>query len=380
MLFSLSSLPSCLSLLLLTPPSTAYIPLSNSFLHAIPPPTPSLNPQNSTLLSPLLHPGIPAQQHFASYFATHLPEWTLSWQNSTSQIRGAQIPVANMIFKREPPWVTKGQANLLTLAAHYDSTNVRVSGNAACAVLMYVAAVLDGHVSRMYDEMAALGEGGEWAMDMGVQIVFMDGGYGARYVIFSHFYLLPDSIQFSLLSSVLESREITVHMLIHSITCHRSLATHWSTTPNPPSHHFHTSPTPLHQISLLVHLDALGTPNPTVPSYFPTTHWAYTRLATLEFRMRGLEILDSVPDVPFLADGNGELGASVSGRGGGGVFSRMGVDVLWVSGDRGEGGVLDEGTVGDWGRVLAGFGLEWLDMMEVWDEPGEGRRGRRRRR
>jgi len=61
-------------------------------------------------------------------------------------------------------------------------------------MLMYVARVLDPHITRMYEEMSALGEGGDVDMDMGIQIVFLDGEeafetwsdsdslYGARYV------------------------------------------------------------------------------------------------------------------------------------------------------------------------------------------------------
>lgn len=62
-------------------------------------------------------------------------------------------------------------------------------------MLMWVAKVVDGYVQRMYDEMAALGEGGTVDMDMGIQILFLDGEeafhtwtdtdslYGARYVL-----------------------------------------------------------------------------------------------------------------------------------------------------------------------------------------------------
>lgn len=206
------SLPSCLSLLsLLALQTTAYKPLSDTFLRAIPSPSSSLNPHNGALLAPLLIPRVPgtpgqtlAQQHFASYFRTHLPTWTLSWQNSTSRTPisgGAELPFANMIFRREPPWVKPGQANLLTLVAHYDSKYMpegfvgAIDSAAPCAMLMYVASVIDAYVTRMYEEMEALGEGGTVEMDMGVQIVFLDGEeamgevwtdedslYGSRYV------------------------------------------------------------------------------------------------------------------------------------------------------------------------------------------------------
>jgi glutaminyl-peptide cyclotransferase len=32
-----------------------------------------------------------------------------------------------------------------------------------------------------------------------------------------------------------------------------------------------------------------------------------------------------------------------------------------------DGAHLDGGVVRDWARIVAGFVLEWLDMMEVWD-------------
>jgi glutaminyl-peptide cyclotransferase len=86
-----------------------------------------------------------------------------------------------MIFRREPPWVKPGQTNFLTLVAHYDSLYRpegfvgAIDSAAPCAMLLHVAKVVDKHVQRMYDEMSALGEGGTVEMDMGVQIVFLDG-------------------------------------------------------------------------------------------------------------------------------------------------------------------------------------------------------------
>jgi len=43
------------------------------------------------------------------------------------------------------------------------------------AIIMWVAKVVDQYVSRMYKEMSELGEGGTVAMDMGIQILFLDG-------------------------------------------------------------------------------------------------------------------------------------------------------------------------------------------------------------
>ena len=110
------------------------------------------------------------------------------------------LPFTNMIFKREPPWTGPGQANLLTLVAHYDSKLTpegfigATDSAVPCAILMHVARSIDKYVTQMHDEMAALGEGGTVPMDMGVQIIFLDGEeafitwtntdstYGSRYI------------------------------------------------------------------------------------------------------------------------------------------------------------------------------------------------------
>lgn len=198
-----------LSVLSLLSLGTAYKELSDSFLRAIPSPGYDIDPRNGSLLAPLLIPRVPgtpgqtvAQQHLFNFFRSELPKWDISWQNSTSTtpVSGhIQIPFANLIVKREPPWVKPGQANLLTLVAHYDSKYMpkgfvgATDSAAPCAMLMHVAKVVDTYVSQMYDEMAELGEGGSVEMDMGVQILFLDGEeafekwsdtdslYGSRY-------------------------------------------------------------------------------------------------------------------------------------------------------------------------------------------------------
>jgi glutaminyl-peptide cyclotransferase len=188
---------------------SGYKPLSDSVFQTLPSSDPDLDPHNGRLLAPILTPRVPGtaghskvQEHFVSFFKSDLPRWTMEWQNSTSKIAtGKETPFANLIFRREPPWTKPGQANLLTFAAHYDSKStppgfVGAANNAAsCAILMHVARSLDKYVSQMYDEMQDLGEGGTVPMDMGVQILFLDGKealgspstendslYGSRYV------------------------------------------------------------------------------------------------------------------------------------------------------------------------------------------------------
>ena len=123
-------------------------------------------------------------------------------------------------------------------------------------------------------------------------------------------------------------------------------------------------------------LDLLGSSSPSVPSYFPTTHWAYKHLSSVETRMRDLKLLESSPLKPFLPDTNMTM------AGYGGIsddhlpFIHQGVEVLHVIPSpfpkvwhtmQDDGAHLDKQTVGDWARIVAGFALEWLDMMEVWD-------------
>jgi glutaminyl-peptide cyclotransferase len=169
---------------------------------------------------------------------------------------------------------------------------------------------------------------------------------------------------------------------------HRALAQQWSASRNPASAKFYNYRTPLNQISLFLLLDLLGSASPSVPSYFATTHWAYTRLSTIESRMRSLNLLESSPQQPFLTDVNRTIGTRTPPVGDDHLpFISKGVDVLHVipndfppvwhtMEDNGEN--LDMPTVRDWGKIVAAFVLEWLDMMEVWDEPGEQENSRRR--
>jgi glutaminyl-peptide cyclotransferase len=187
---------------------SAYKPLSDSFLRAIPSPGSDFDIKTGALLAPILIPRVPGtpgqnivQHHFIDFFTRELPKWTIEWQNSTSTTptSSTPLPFGNLIFKREPPWVKPGQANLLTLVAHYDSKIqppgfIGATDSAApCAMLMHAARSIDKYVSQMHDEMKDLGEGGTVEMDMGVQIVLLDGEeafkswtdtdslYGSRY-------------------------------------------------------------------------------------------------------------------------------------------------------------------------------------------------------
>lgn len=181
-----------LALFLLFLTAAAYKPLSDSFLRAVPGPGADFDIDNGALLSPILIPRVPGsdgsmkvQQHFVDFFQRELPKWSVEWHNSTAKTpaTGSQdVPFRNIIFKREPPWTKVGQANLLTLVAHFDSKLTpegfigATDSAVPCAVLMHVARSIDKYLTQMHDEMVELGElGGSPAMDMGIQILLLDG-------------------------------------------------------------------------------------------------------------------------------------------------------------------------------------------------------------
>ncbi|KAK4252071.1 kinase-like domain-containing protein [Corynascus novoguineensis] len=370
---------SVLPLLFLSSFSQAYTPLSPSFLKSLPAPsTDDYDPTNGTLLAPLLIPRVPgtpgqqaAQAHLASFFRAHLPQWDVMWQNSTSTtpVTGPdeQVPFANLILRREPPWTKKrgpGAASFLTLVAHYDSKIepkgfVGATDSAApCAILMDVARAVDGFLSKMWADAdqrrgreGVDGDDVVGLRDEGVQILFLDGEEA--------FVKWTDT---------------------DSLYGSRALAEEWEATVNPARSPFKN---PMQQISLFVLLDLLGAEHPQVPSYFQGTHWAYQRMATLEGRLRQLGLLESEPgENPFLYE-SGKLATLFSGGTYVGddhvPFMRRGAPVLhlipspfpsvWhLMEDDGE--HLDIPTVKDWARIVTAFTLEWMDVQKT--EPQDG--------
>ncbi|KAF2473198.1 glutaminyl-peptide cyclotransferase [Lindgomyces ingoldianus] len=339
----------------------AYKPLSDSFLRAIPDAGADLDIENGTLLAPILIPRVPGtpgqlkvQHHFVEFFQRELPKWTIEWHNSTATTPATgnvELPFGNLVFKREPPWVKPGGSNLLTLVAHYDS-KYRPEGflgatdsAVPCAILMHVARSIDKYVTQMHDEMAELGEGGSVEMDMGVQILLLDGEEA--------FVSWTDT---------------------DSLYGARALAESWESSFNPAMSKYRN---PNRQISIFVLLDLLGSANPKIPSYFLTTHWAYSNMANIEDRMRKLNLLESKPKSAFLPDTNRAMySGTISDDHL--PFMARGVPVLhvipspfpavWHTMDD-DGEHLDMPTVRDWAKIVTAFALEWLDMMEVWYEP-----------
>jgi len=160
----------------------------------------------------------------------------------------------------------------------------------------------------------------------------------------------------------------------------RALAETWEDTRYEAGSSFST---PLEAISLFVLLDLLGAPEPSIPSYFPTTHWAYRQLARIEERMRALGLLETRPKKPFLAESDKKEGAQFYG---GYVaddhvpFMRRGVNIfhvipspfpaVWHTMDD-DGAHLDVPTIRDWARIMTAYVGEWMNL-EGYLPRGEG--------
>ena len=194
------------------PHATAYTPLPDDVLAAIPSAGTDFDITTGALLAPILIPRIPGtdnsiftQNHFLTFFKTQLPAWTIQIHNSTSKTPAtgdADVPFANLIFRRDPPWASEGDVNRLTLVAHFDTLREpegfvgAIDSAAPCAALMHVARSVDGALTKKWEAMEASGEAGSGLEEeKGVQILLLDGEeafvswthtdslYGARYVV-----------------------------------------------------------------------------------------------------------------------------------------------------------------------------------------------------
>lgn len=209
-----------LLLLSLATVARAYEELSDDALRGIPAGgAADFDIATGRLLAPLLIPRVPgtagsaaAQRHLAGFFERELhPGWQVIWQNSTARVPATaegeaetEVPFANLVLRRDPPWARDGDVARLTLAAHYDSLRLpegfvgAIDSAAPCALLMHVARAVDDALTRKWDDLAASGMAGLGLEDeRGLQILFLDGEeawvswtetdslYGARWVVLS---------------------------------------------------------------------------------------------------------------------------------------------------------------------------------------------------
>lgn len=201
-----------LILSILHPAAAGLMTLSDDDLHNIPSAGDDFDIKDGKLLAPILIPRVPgtegslkAQNHFVDFFKTNLPEWSIEWQNSTSKTPATgdkDVPFANLIFRRDPPWASQGDIARLTLVAHYDSKYTpagfigATDSAAPCAMLMHVARSIEDALKAKWDKIQ---QSDDAALDLedaqGVQIILLDGEeafvhwtdedslYGSRYEV-----------------------------------------------------------------------------------------------------------------------------------------------------------------------------------------------------
>ncbi|KAG8533056.1 uncharacterized protein KY384_001839 [Bacidia gigantensis] len=355
--------------LLLNDFTQAYTKLSDSSLKAIPDPGNDFDIKSGKLLAPILQPRVPGSdgsaavlKHFADFFKNDLPSWKVTYQNSTSKtpVTGDRVfPFVNMVATRQPPWTNPGEVSYLTLVAHYDSKMEpegfigAIDSAAPCAMLMHVARSLETALVKKWSSMNEVGmkmEGYDGGVEehQGVQIIFLDGEEA-----FGHW---------SAEDSIYGAKSLAAEM---EATFHPALST------------YHNA---LSSISLFLLLDLLGAANPTVPSYFKTTHWAYKNLAALANRLHSSkkEISPSVgrwfPDSDKTESAQwGPSGIEDDHL----PFMARGVEVLHIIPNpfpwklwhqiEDDGEHLDLPTCKDWAVLITAFAAEWLDLNDFVD-------------
>ena len=279
----------------------------------------------------------------------------MTFQNSTSKVPPSdkEVPFVNMIVTKDPPWTSPGEVGYLTLVAHYDSRIKPVGfigaidSAAPCAMLMHAARSLDKALTKKWASMGGMGTKTEeydsgLEEHKGLQIMFLDGE--EAFVDWTE----EDSIYGA--KSLAAEMEATIHPALS--TYHNAISA----------------------ISLFLLLDLLGSPNPSVPSYYKITHWAYRKMTTLADRLQSLskseskDILSWFPEYDKGDDQwiGGYIGDDHT------PFMARGVEILHVipspfpmgiwhtSNDDGE--HLDIPTCKDWAVLVTAFAAEWMDL------------------
>ena len=349
-------------------PSFAYTPLSDNALRNVPQAAiDDFDIYTGKLLAPILIPRVPGTpgsisvlNHFVDFFRTSLPDWNITFQNSTSQTPlNQEFPFVNLIATRDPPWTSPGHVGRLNLVAHYDSKIspagfIGATDSAApCAMIMHAVRAIDAALSKKWTRMKAEDVDSFDGIEehKGIQVLLLDGE--EAFVSWSG----TDNTYGA-----------------------RSLAEEWETDYHPA---MSTYKNKLESIELFVLLDLLGAQNPSVPSYFKTTHWAYQNMARLENRLRQLALFKSKQDAIWLPDESKDAHSdarfpSYLMQDDHIPFMARGVEVLhlipaqypavWhrIEDDAEH---LDIPTVEDWATLTAAFAAEWLELDGFFDMP-----------
>ncbi|PYH47367.1 glutaminyl-peptide cyclotransferase family protein [Aspergillus saccharolyticus JOP 1030-1] len=356
-----------LAFVLLFSATTAYESVSDETLRSLPRPGKDFDIHDGALLAPILVPRVSGTagstavlNHLADFIRTTLPDWTIQFQNSTSKTpvsKGKEIPFVNLIASRDPPGTSPGDVGRLTLVAHYDSKYEpqgfigAIDSAAPCAIIMHTMRSIDSAMTKKWEDMRATGQLNQLEEQQGIQVIFMDGEEAFKE------WTASDSLYGA-----------------------RSLAEQWDAEVHPAMSVYRS---PLDSISLFVLLDLLGAKEPTIQSFFPTTHWAYKKLATLERRLRELKQLQSSDPgrswFPHLAKSEHEIPLYMRIEDDHIPFLRRGVEVLHIidAGDRGfpkvwhtmqdDGEHLDLDTVEDWSVLFTAFAAEWMELEGFMD-------------
>jgi glutaminyl-peptide cyclotransferase len=121
------------------------------------------------------------RQHFVRFFQKNLPQWEILFENFTQDTPlHKDVFFSNLIIRRDPPFVSKGFINRLTLVAHYDSLGTvpgfigAIDSAAPCAMLIHMARSIDSALTQKYEAMQLSGEYNPENVT-GIQILFLDG-------------------------------------------------------------------------------------------------------------------------------------------------------------------------------------------------------------
>ncbi|RAH82749.1 glutaminyl cyclase [Aspergillus japonicus CBS 114.51] len=365
-------LSTCLALFLLLASGTAYETVSDETLRSLPRPGKDFDIHEGALLAPILVPRVSGTagntavlNHLAEFFRTSLPDWTLQFQNSTSKTpvsKGKEVPFVNLIASRDPPGASPGDVGRLTLVAHYDSKYEpegfigAIDSAAPCAIMLHAMRSIDGALTKKWEDLRAQGQLNLLEEQQGIQVILMDGEEAFKE------WTATDSLYGA-----------------------RSLAEQWDAEVHPAMSVYRS---PLDSISLFVLLDLLGAKDPTIQSFFPTTHWAYKKLATLERRLRDLKQFRSADPgrswFPHFSKSENEIPMYMHIEDDHIPFLRRGVEVLHIidAGDRGfptvwhtikdDGEHLDIDTVEDWSVLFTAFAAEWMELEGFVAGSGDG--------
>ncbi|ETN38492.1 uncharacterized protein HMPREF1541_06527 [Cyphellophora europaea CBS 101466] len=351
---------------LVTSLALAYAPLSDETLRdRIPrPKTSDFDIHTGSILAPILIPRVPGTEgsakvlkHFVDWFRKELPNWDITFQNSTSKtpVHGdKEVPFVNFIATRDPPWAKPGNVARLNLVAHYDSKYSpegfigAIDSAAPCAMIMHAVRAIDEALTKKWASVQTDDFDLDFDEHKGIQVLFLDGEEA--------FQRWTDT---------------------DSIYGARALAEEWDQTRHPA---MSTYKSYLDSIELFVLLDLLGSAeNPPIPSWQHTSHWSYVNMAKLEEKLRNLNLYKSTTGAPWLPDKDkdeSDAFRSYVMQDDHLPFIARGVQVLHLIPGRfptvwhkmsDNGDNLDIPTVEDWAFLTAAFAAEYMELEGFFD-------------